>query len=364
MKNCYSAALSAAAFIATPAFAADMEQPAGQPPLAVIAQDNLGKAGLLRSYFDSDQFGSVQWRVGQGRLTIGAAASSGLPYSRYRDGTTDTVVPVNTLFGLPDGESMIRLGVRGTFPNGADYLVEQDAGGIGRLELQYMRFLNPGTMWALGGFLDYTHLDIVGSGDITRQAGGVRADILNEFNDHWGVAARAEYSWGESDLKIAAGPGLTLEHKQGDDRFYTQAELIGQFRSDDFGLIPEGWVAHPVLGIQFQRSFLESTADSFGVVSSGVVGDTEDYGTAWAHFRLEKEVPPGGWSPNVLVGFEHEYVNSLDAVVKEPSYAVFGAGLSTMFGKGNRFEVSYTRHQGLNGDRWNQAFVGTLTLAF
>lgn len=364
MRNCRSAALSAAVFVAAPSFAADLDHHAGKPPLAAIAQNNLGKAGLLRSYFESDQFGSVQWRVGQGRLTIGSAASSGRPYSDYRDGTTDMVVPLNFLFALPDGESTIRLGVRGTFPNGADYLVEQDAGGIGRVEMQYLRFPDENTMWALGGFVDYTHLDIEGSGNVTRLAGGLRADILNEFSDHWGVAGRVEYSWGESDLKIAAGPGLTLEHKQGDDRFYTQAELIGQFRSEDLALIPDGWVAHPVLGIQFQRSFIEATADSFGVVSSGVVGDTEDYGTVWAHFRLEKEVPPGKWSPNFLIGFEREYVNSLDAVVEEPSYAVFGAGLSTMFGQGNRFEVSYTRHQGLQGERWNQALIATLTLTF
>lgn len=363
MRKCRLAASVAAFITATSALAGDPTQQGFQPPLAMLAQSNLGKAGLLRSYFESDQFGSVQWRVGQGRLSIGSAASSGLPGSAYRDGTSDTVVPLNFLFGLPDGESMMRLGVRGTFSNGANYPVELD-GGTGRVDLQYLRFPNAETMWGLGGFFENTDLDIEGSGTIRRPAGGIRGDILNEFSDHWGVAARAEYSWGQSDLKIAAGPGVMLEHEQGDDHLYTQAELIGQFRNDDLRLIPAGWVVHPVLGIQFQRSFIEATADSFGVVSSGVTGSTEDYGTAWAHLRLERETAPGSWSPNFLLGLEHEYVNDLDEVVKESDYAVFGAGISVMFDKGSRFEVSYTRHQGLQGDRWNQALVGTLTLSF
>ncbi|WP_113446821.1 hypothetical protein [Rhizobium cremeum] len=357
------AAVAAVSFLSTDAFGADGDQGGGQPPASAVALSTLGNAGLLRSYFESDQFGSVQWRVGQGRVTIGAAETSGLPDSHYRDGTTDTVVPLNFIFGLPGGQSAIRLGVRGTFSNGANYPVELD-GGTGRADLQYLYFPDARTMWGLGGFYEQTDLDIEGSGSVKRSAGGIRADFLNEFSEHWGVAARAEYSWGESDLKVNAGPGLVMEHKQGDDHLYTQAELIGQYRSEDFAIIPENWVFHPVLGIQFQRSFIESTANSFGAVSSGVVGSTEDYGTAWAHMRLEKEVPPGGWSPNFLLGVEQEFVNDLDVVVEEPTYAVFGAGISKTFGRGKRFEVSYTRHQGLEGNRWNEAIVGTLTMSF
>lgn len=359
----HCAAVAAVLVIATDAWGADATEGRFQPPASAIALSNLGQADLLRSYFDSDQFGSVQWRVGQARVTIGAAESSALPKSHYKDGTTDSVIPLNFLFGLPDEQSAIRLGVRGTFSNGAGYPVELD-GSTGRVDLQYLRFPNPDTMWALGGFYEYTHLGIEGSGSITRPAGGIRADFLEAFSDHWGIAARAEYSWGETDLKINVGPGLVMEHKQGDDHLYTQAELIGQYRSEDFAIIPEDWVLHPVLGIQFQRSFLESTANSFGVVSSGVVGSTENYGTVWAHMRLEKEVPPGGWSPNMLLGIEQEFVNDVDGVVDDPTYAVFGGGISTTFGRGNRFEISYTRHQGLEGRRWNQGIVGTLTMSF
>ncbi|MDH6266053.1 hypothetical protein M2360_001449 [Rhizobium sp. SG_E_25_P2] len=363
MSISHWAAAAVVSFVGTDVLGADVANGGFQPPASTVTLSNLGKAGLLRSYFESDQFGSVQWRVGQSRVTIGAAESSGLPNSHYKDGTADTVVPLNFMFGLPDGQSAVRLGVRGTVSNGANYPVELD-GGTGRVDLQYLRFPDANTMWALGGFIEYTDLDIEASGSVERRAGGLRADFLNEFSEHWGVAARAEYSWGESDLKIDVGPGLVMEHKQGDDHFYTQAELIGQYRSQDFSIIPENWVFHPVLGIEFQRSFIESTANSFGEVSSGVVGATEDYGAVWAHMRMEKEVPPGGWSPNFLLGIEQEFVNDLNAVVDEPTYAVFGAGISQTFGRSHRMEVSYTRHQGLEERRWNQAIVGTLTMNF
>lgn len=367
MKHCSRAVSVTAFLIASHVAAADKvgEDAAivGQPPLAVQAQANLGAAGLLRSYYESDQFGSVQWRIGQERITVGGAKASGLPYSRYKDGTADTVIPLNFIHVLPDGDSALRFGVRGTFNDGADHLVESN-GGTGRLDLQYLWFPDARTMFGIGGVFERTHLDNVGSGTLNKISGGIRADALNEFSDHWGVVARVEYSWGEGDLNTLVGPGVNLRHKQGDDHVYTQAELIGQFRNSDSKIIPEGWVFHPSVGVQFQRDFVEATADSFGVVSSGVAGATENYGTAWAYLRLEKEAPPNHLSPNFLLGFEREYANTLDAVVNEPNYAVFGGGVSLMTATGTRVEVSYTRHQGLQDNRWNQGVVGTVTMSF
>lgn len=248
MKHCFRAASVAAFLISGHAGAADRvgDEKAGveQPPLAIQAQASLGEAGLLRSYFEGDQFGSVQWRIGQARTTIGSAAASGLPSSRYRDGTADTIIPLNFIHVLPDGESALRFGMRGTFNDGADYLVESN-GGTGRLDLQYLWFPDARTMLGIGGVFERTHLDNVGSGTYNKTAGGIRADALNEFSEHWGIAARVEYSWGEGDLNTMIAPGINLRHKQGDDHLYTQAELIGQFRNGDLAMIPQGWVLHP-----------------------------------------------------------------------------------------------------------------------
>ena len=353
----------AALLVATPVMAQDAVPPEGLPPRVVQAQMTLGDAGLLRAYYESDQFGTVQWRIGQARVTIGAAASAsaaGRPASNYSDRTTDGVVPVNALYGLPGGNSLIRIGVRGTYSNGGNRPVELD-GGIVRADVQYVVFPTVDTMLAVGVLAESTDLDIIDSGTVKRKGAGVRVDGLDKFSSHWGIAARAEYSWGENDLSVAAGPTAVMRHKQGDDHLYVQAELVGHYRNAEVGLVPKGWVAYPVLGVQYQHNALEATANSFGQISSGVVGDTENYGTVWANLRLERDVSPHVWSPRFVVGIEQEYVNDLDVVVKEPTYAVVGAGIARVFGRSKRVEFAYTRHQGLTGDRINDALVAAFS---
>ncbi|WP_428925899.1 hypothetical protein [Marinibacterium sp. SX1] len=358
-------ALAACLILIASHAAAQSGPPAGRPPLppGAMAQINLGKAGLLESFYSSDQFGTVQARIGQSRSTIGAATVPGAPPLTYRDETSALITPLNVLVPLADGKSYIRFGVTGTFGNGRPNPVELDT-TVGRADIEYLRFPDANTMIGLGLLLESSGTDIVGSGTVDRQGHGLRFDVIRKFNDQWGVAGRAEYSWGETDLRVAAGPGVTLQHVQGDDRLYTQAEFIGQYRREDIGWIPGGWVMRPTLGIQFQRNFVEATADSFGVVSSGVVGPIENYGTTWAYLKMEKEVPPGGWAPKFGLGIEYEYINNLDLYTDEPVFAVGSLGVSKMLRNGTRFDFVFTRHQGLNGTRWNQSLVTALTVPF
>jgi hypothetical protein len=349
---------SSAVFVMPHAIAEETSHDTHLLPLAVQAQMNLGQAGLMSSFSSGDTFGGVQWRIGQARTTIGKAKSSSSS-AEYKDGTSDAVIPLTVQHALSDGKSLVRLNVTGTLSNGGDNEVQLE-GDIGRVDAQYIRFLDVNTMLSFGVFGESTDLDIVDAGTIKRHGAGLRFDMLSKFSDHWGAALRTEYSWGEQELKVAAGPFIRT-HKPGDDHFYLQSELVGTYHNNDFSQIPEGWALHPVLGMQFQRNFLEKTADSFGVVSSGEVGDTENYGTVWGHFRFEKETSPGSWTPNMVIGMEQEYVNDLDEYVDEPTYAVFGGGVSIMERSGNRYELSYLRHQGLKGNRSNEAVVLTAT---
>ena len=327
-------------------------------PLSIQAQMNLGQAGLMSSFSSGDTFGGVQWRIGQARTTIGKAKSSSSS-ADYKDDTSDIVAPLTVQHALSDGRSLLRLNVTGTLSNGGDNEVQLE-GNIGRMDAQYIRFLDVNTMLSFGVFGEQTDLDIVDAGTIKRHGAGLRFDVINKFSDHWGATLRTEYSWGKQELKVAAGPFIRT-HKPGDDHFYLQSELVGNYHNNDFDKIPEGWVLHPVLGMQFQRNFLEATADSFGTVSSGEVGSTENYGTVWGHLRFEKEARPNTLSPSVVIGIEQEYVNDLDEYVDEPTYAVFGGGISIMQQSGNRYELSYLRHQGLKQNRSNEAVVLTAT---
>lgn len=337
--------------------------PPGMPqlPPGVLAQINLGKAGLLGSFYSNEQWGTTQGRIGQSRFTIGTATAPFASTTGYKDGSTDLVLPLSALKALPDGKSYLRFGVMYVKPNGARNQVEVD-GNNPSVSVQYMTFPNPNTMLSLGVFAEHTDVrDVVSGAMAPRDGYGIRADLLHKFNDNWGISVRGEYSWGETDLQI---PAIGYQHVQGDDRFYTQVELIGSYDSSSFSAVPQGWSLHPTFGINFQRNFLEATADSFGAVSSGLVGDTEDYGMVWASLGLEQMVAPGQWGFNASLGVEHEYVNDLDAFVDESTYIVGSVGASMRTRSGQQVVVGYTRHQGVNGNRWNQTLLASLNFSF
>jgi hypothetical protein len=326
----------------------------------VLAQINLGRAGLLGSFASNEQWATTQGRIGQSRSTIGAATAPGGATTGYKDGGTSIVLPTSALKALPGGKSYLRFGATVAAPNGVDNQVEVD-GTNPSASLQYMTFPNPDTMLSFGVFAERTDVDIVGSSTVLRDGYGLRADLLHKFSDNWGVAARAEYSWGETELKI---PAIGYSHKQGDDRFYTQVELIGTYDSSEIAMVPQGWALRPILGANFQRNSIEATADSFGATSSGVVGDTEDYGMLWASLGLQQQTAPGQWALNASLGLEHEYVNDLDAYVDESTYVVGSIGASMLTRSGNRIVVGFTRHQGLNGNRWNQTLLASYNISF
>ncbi|NIZ12335.1 autotransporter domain-containing protein [Phaeobacter sp. HF9A] len=336
--------------------------PPGAPqlPPGVLAQINLGQAGLLASFYRNEQWGTTQGRIGLSRSTIAAATAPFGPTTGFKDGSTDTVAILSALKGLPDGKSYLRFSGNLAMPNGQPNLVEQDATNPSGM-VQYMTFPNPDTMLSIGAFAERFDVETVGSSTVLRDGYGIRADVLHKFSPSWGIAARAEYSWGESDLKL---PAIGYQHVQGDDRFYTQMELVGTYDSSQIAAVPEGWLLQPVLGANFQHNSIEATVDSFGATSAGVNGDSEEYGMLWASLGLQQKAAPGQWAWNASLGLEHEYTNSLNAFVDEPTYVVGSIGATMMTKSGHQFVLSYTRHQGLNGNRWNQTLLAGFYASF
>ncbi len=349
IKTIAAMAALAMGFGAAGAGAQEGPPPPGALPPGVMAQINLGQAGLLGAYYSNEQWGTTQGRVGLSRSTVGIAGGGG-PVTGYEDASTDAVLSFNGLRALPDGKSYLRFGATLAMPDGAENQVEQDATNPSVI-VQYMTFPNPDTMLAFGAFAE--RFDVEESGvlpsTVVRDGYGLRADLLRKLSDSWGLAARAEYSWGETELNI---PAIPLEQTQGDDRFYAQAELIGTLP----GAAPEGWVLRPVVGANFQRNFWEI---------SGPSGATEeDYGMVWAGLGIEQQVPPGTWGFNASLGLEHEYVNDLDTYVDEPTYAAASVGAALQLPSGNRITLGYTRHQGLNGNRWSQTLLAAMSVNF
>ncbi|WP_163268673.1 autotransporter domain-containing protein [Chelativorans alearense] len=351
------------AMVCQSALAADIDGGPPSLPLGVQAQINLDRAGLLWNIYSNDQYGTVQARSADARATYTTAALPG-PTSGYEDANSMFIPGLNVVKALPGGESYLRFQLRGATKDAASNLVEVD-GGVGEFLVTYQRFPTVNSMYAIGAFVEGADLDIAGLGNVKRTGYGVRLDGAYVFSDHWGVAGRARYSLGESKLRapIPFPPGM-LTRDQGNDIFYTQVDFVGQFRNNDLGWIPEGWVLHPIIGGQYQYTSIETVTDNLNTTMAGVNGSTEEYGTAWVKMQFQKEVPPGHWAPNVTLGLEQEWVNSLNAYVDEPTFGFVELGLSKMWQNGTRVDFVYGRHQSLNGNRSSQSLVTSISLNF
>ncbi|WP_297768922.1 hypothetical protein [uncultured Roseovarius sp.] len=79
---------------------------------------------------------------------------------------------------------------------------------------------------------------------------------------------------------------------------------------------------------------------------------------------MQQQIVPGKWAFNAWLGLEHEYVNDLDALVDEDTYVAGQIGTIFTAKSGQQLVLNYTRHQGVNGNRWNQMFLATLNIPF
>ena len=328
----------------------------GPPPLGVMAQINLGGAGLLESYYSNDWYGTMQGRMGRGRAAYGAADSPYAPQDGYEDSSFEPIINLTFQKGLSENSYLV-MRPEVVLSYGSGTHLEVDTTPL-RFDMQYMKFPAPDMMFAIGAFYENTAIDIKDSGTVDATGFGVRGDVIKQFNEHWGAVLRAEYTFGNSDLEVDAGPAGTLAHEQGDDRLYTQLELIGQYKQG------RSWYLAPMAGVCYQNNSLEETADSFGEVSSGVVGDTETYGSVWGKLRAARQERPGIWMPEGYVGFEYMYANDLDGLLDESSFALYGVGVSRLFEGGKRLDIRVKDHLGLDGIRHNTSVTGAFTYAF
>ncbi len=336
------------------------EQQSQLPP-GIAAIYNLGGSGLLESYLSNEPFGIAQTRIGVARAVTGAAHAGG-PASGYKTSPISGIIDIHALKVIgPD--SFIRLSAEYIATDGDGSIVVVDADTI-RLDAQYVKIFDVNTMLAFGAFYENTEIENIDVADLTYGGWGLRADALKQFNPNWGVSARVEYMFGETDTSLPVSPAATLTQNQDDDRLYFQSELVGRFGKSDLNWLPQGWVLNPIFGILYQRAWIEETADSFGNLASGVAGPEETYSTIWAKARISKELRPGTWSPKATLGFEHELANDLDEYLDEPTYGVVGLGITYLTKFGGNFDLTYSGRLGLNGVRKQNGLTFAFTMAF
>jgi hypothetical protein len=336
---------------------------------------NLGDAGLLQPFFSNEKFGAAQSRMGAARFAYGAKDSNPT-LDDFREDHDVLITPLNAMIELPasSGVSFLRINGEYTYgssePHALDLEDELYHGAI-----EFLHLPNENVMWGIGLVANnFESKDQLSGTEVIRDSRGLRLDYLQKFNDHWGIATRGMYLWGETenrayDIPTPYGPA-DLRQKQDDDRYYLQADLVGSWLGDDSSWLPNGTLAHPRFGALYHHSDLGSTTPRLGDIDlpevSGVNGANEDFGLAWAHFTLQRaprQTLGLQWLPSATVGIEQEYANSLDELNDESTYAMIGAGLiATMYGQS--IFADYKRYQGVNGDKVDNVFVTGVTLSF
>lgn len=333
--------------------------PGGPPPPGIVGTINMARAGMLAPYFSDAQFGIQQGRLGASRVRVGQVLSMNVAPDGIEEEGRSVVFGLMASRLLSNKKSFVSISVPYAVVDEAPNEISAEA-QYPAFRVAYQNFQDPSTM--IGASLTYVDFDVrtfrpdgARIGRVKRPSLDFRLDYLKKFSDTWGFVGRATYTKGESTTYIF-GPGL--EQTQSDERFYIQADLVGNYRSNDLSFVPDGWVLHPGVGASFLRSKLETTMNNFGISRSGLFGDTEDSGSVWAVADLVKEVRPGGgWSPNLKFGVEHVYKDDLNNFIDEKTYVIGGVGASTTSKSGNRFQVGYERRQGLNGNRSQNTLV-------
>ncbi len=361
------AACAALMMCASAAFAQDNQPPGGPPPggpggpppPAILGTINMARAGMLAPHFSDAQFGIQQGRLGASRVRIGQVLSGNVSPDGIKEEGRSLILGVGAATILPNKQSTLSFSLPVAIVDEAPNDISAEA-AYPAFRIAYQNFVNPDTM--IGASLTYVDFEVRTfrpNGDrigrVRRESLDFRLDYLKKFSDHWGFVGRATYSVGDTNTFIF-GPGLDQTQKE--ERFYLQADLVGNFRKEDMSSIPEGWVLHPGVGISFLRAKLEETENNFGISRSGLFGDTEESGSIWAVADLVKEVPPGGgWAPSFKFGIEHVYKDDLDNFIDEDTYIIGGIGASITNKSGNRFQAGFETRQGVNGNRSQNTVV-------
>ena len=355
----------AAAAAVLAATAASAQESGGMPPLDAMPPQarlayNLGSAGLLGRMNTYENFNTVQARIALSRAQIEFSRVSGVT-SGYEDDSDVIVLPFDVMYALPGsgGQSFLRFNGFVNDVGGAGGNPTQLKSSVKRLDVQYMRSPDIDTLWGIGLYVEAVDVDLEHTGGtIDRDSWGIRADYVRKFSPRWGVAARADLNFGTAETRVPVAPGVDYELDQDDTRLYLQGDVVGTYTSRDAGWIPAGWVFHPMISAVYQRTEFDPATTSFGQTVEGTVGDSDDYGWVGASARFESmDFRPGRLAPYFEVGLQHEYVNDLDLFVDDPNILHSVVGLSMNIGRGGRLDFEYGRHDGLEGERKDQALT-------
>lgn len=361
LSGCVGIALFAAA-------GASAQEGVGRPQITPLQERciSLGSAGLLAEFSSYGTYGAVQNRQGQSRAAIEASHRPGMPATGYSDNSSQLIVPVDLLAPLgASSRAFVKVGASANLNRGQRRITDVDTSTF-RTEAEFLWSPTPAGLVGVGAFVEDISVDMRHNGSQLDDRGhGLRADFLRRLDRHWGVAARAEYTWTDRKLRSPLPGGRVFACDQEVGRFYSQVDLVGTYTKEDWGWVPSGWLVRPSLGAAYQRNRFETAISNLGSLVTGTVGPHDSYLSASGAVRLERAVRGRSlFSPFVELGYERELVNDLDAKVDDPDILHTAVGFSSNLGRRLRADVEYNRYDGFHGQRRAQSLTVHLGLVF
>lgn len=320
---------------------------------------SLGSSGLLMKYSSYGTFGAVQNRIGQSRSAIEASRLPGGPAEGYTDSSSQLILPVDLITAVPGtSSSFLKFGASANINRGSDRLTHVDVDTF-RTEAQYLWSPTPAGFVGVGAFVEGIDIEMRhNSSSVDNEGRGVRADLVQRFGEHWGVAARVEHTWSEQAVRSPIPGGRVFAVDQDLRRLYSQVDLVGTYSKHTWSWLPRGFLMRPMLGVNFMNTRFDTARSNLGNLVTGTVGKDDSYLSCSASLRLEREVRgPSLFAPFCEFGLEREFTNDLDAKVNDHDIAHSAVGFSSTLGRAVRLDIEYGRYDGLRGKRRAQSLT-------
>lgn len=350
----------AAAMISGPAFAQTDD---AEPSLPTISR-SFGDTGLMARFNSSEQYGAVQSRTGLYNAHNNLVTATGRSYD-FDDDVIAAVTPVNAIIPLPAlGRGLhVKLGY-------ANILSRGSKGGPTRIDndtqvgmAQIVWLIGDDALLGAGVIHESSDVSLRhNGGDIASQGKGVRADMLYRFAPQWGASLRVSRLVGDVETTIPNARYGAIGSRQDFLRLYSEASLVGTYRTEQMSLVPKDWIMRPSFAFVWQDSRFKASVNS---LKAAVAGRRESYMLGIATVRLEKDgFRPWAPIPYGEAGMEREVRNSLAEGEHDPSSLYLKTGVAMNMGGKGRLDLYAARRDSLKGSFQSTTFNLLLSMAF
>ena len=278
-------------------------------------------------------------------------------YKSYNRTSTVIVPETHFLTDINERPLWLQLIYQGYWNREHEYL-DRESSNDQRMQLGFLYSPVDRVLLGLSGFYESTAVDLTAlSGHAGYHDVGVKGDLGVVLSDNLGLYLSYEYAsqLGYQGVTTAMQSGpfyLVTPNHEG--RNYAQAQLLGSFTNRDLPFIAQKLTVKPYVAIDFYDSKFATTTDNLDQPMRTVFGtSSERMGLVRVGSKFTYDI--GSFVPGLQataqLGFEDEFDNNTDTVVKGGSNAVAGAGFDYVASKFARFSALYRYRQGITADR-------------